>query len=64
MAKYLGINKSNKSITVELSQEEKDWYESEGSPVKGKYTFQLIEDKTPKAPAPVEAKQVNQKEEK
>lgn len=58
MATYEATNKSNKSLKVTLTQAEKDWYESEGSPVKGKYTFQLIEDKTPKAPAPVEAKKI------
>lgn len=55
---YEATNKSNKYLKVTLTQAEKDWYESEGSPVKGKYTFrELPEDKT-KAPAPVEAKKV------
>jgi len=47
-----------------ITQEEKDAYEHPDSAARGKYKFEPHEDKGPKAPAPVEAKAVQPKEEK
>lgn len=63
MANYIPTSiKTGKDLPV-ITQEEKDWYESEDSPVKGKFRFRELKEPKQIAPAPTEAKAVQAKEE-
>ena len=55
---YIPINKQTGVKYPPISKEEKDAYDAPNSAARGKYRFQEVEDKTPRAPAPTEAKQV------
>jgi hypothetical protein len=62
MTTYIPTNKQTGKEYHPISEEEMKAYEAPNSAVRGKYRFRAIEDKTPRAPAPIEAKQVASKD--
>lgn len=55
---YIPIQKLTGKRHPPITKEEKEWYENPDSPAYQKYTFEEVKDKSPVAPPPMEAKQV------